>query len=993
MPSRRCADGRRSSRLLIAILLLAALALIGCSDFLDLTLPDYPSPVETPPIWQIRTATPDGAPPPTVAPPAPAATPSASATPALVTDPTAPPPDLVSEGSPTPALPEPSLPDADLPHAGLPDLIRNGGFERDGDWALPFTTYPAAYTRDRARSGQRAMRLGIVQGQDNRFSYSPARQTVTIPPDARRATLSFWLYTISGEPGPLERPVRPLARSLQQISLSGDVQYLLILNEREVWIDTLLWQRRNDGEWLYQEFDLTAYAGWTIKLHFGVFNDGVGTICGMFLDDVSLRVDAPSLQPEVTVTPTATAPYPPPVAPPTETVAPTSTRTPTPSATAEPTATLTDTPEPTATPTHTATHTPTWTPSPTATATPEPTPTATYTHTPTATATVTSTATPTSTVTPSTTATVTPSPTPSATATTTPTHTLTPTIGLRATSTPIPTATDTPTPMATPSPTPTPTSTYTSTATPTLTSTATATNTFTPTPSPTFTETATPTATATLTATATPTPTMTPSPTATATLTPTATASLTPTATATPTMTPSPTATATSTATFTATYTPTATFTATATPTATATLTPTPTPTRDPSLAAWTCIIYYAGDSGLGFFMERALERIEALGPLENTHVLVLLDVGGANYARRYEVQPGGKYEEGVNTWFLGNVNTGHPDTLANFITWAHDNYPAEHYYVAIADHGRATQGIAWDFSTHITVPQLRQALRQATRNGAWRIDVLHYDACLMGMLDHAYEIRDLADYWVASENLAVAAFAQDKYVAAAEREVSPRELAETICEVYFNHPWAARGARTIAAFDIHHVQTVTDALDGLAQALLNDIDALRPAIAAARYNTQKLDSRDYSAITQEDEYLDLYDFALKIQDAVVGYGASEAEVRQAAQAVIAALDGDFVVAAYAQGVSPNWPLDGAHGISIYFPPSATAPEFWSYTNNRLFELTGVNQWGAFLSAYYQVGRTPLVPEPPPDLSATQWPELSIEGLWQLIDARGQTPR
>jgi bacillopeptidase F (M6 metalloprotease family) len=50
----------------------------------------------------------------------------------------------------------------------------------------------------------------------------------------------------------------------------------------------LLWQRSH-------EFDLTAYAGQTIKLNVGVYNDGQDGITAMYLDDVSLEICCPSL--------------------------------------------------------------------------------------------------------------------------------------------------------------------------------------------------------------------------------------------------------------------------------------------------------------------------------------------------------------------------------------------------------------------------------------------------------------------------------------------------------------------------------------------------------------------------------------------------------------------------------------------------------------------------------------------------------------------------
>jgi hypothetical protein len=207
------------------------------------------------------------------------------------------------------------------------DLVINGGFETDEAWNIPDTEYPAAYTTAAAFKGQRSMRLGIEHIAHNRYSYSSVNQQVSIPADATSAQLRFHIYPWSGEPGPIPTPyprsqVTPLADSLPH-----DVQYLLLLDQHGNWIDTLMWQASNARTDQLWQFDLLPYAGQKIKLHFGVYNTGVGGVTGMYLDEVSLMVTAPSLCLPVTPTPTATR---------TVTATPTHTRTPTPTHTPSP---------------------------------------------------------------------------------------------------------------------------------------------------------------------------------------------------------------------------------------------------------------------------------------------------------------------------------------------------------------------------------------------------------------------------------------------------------------------------------------------------------------------------------------------------------------------------------------------------------------------------------------------------------------------------------
>jgi len=137
------------------------------------------------------------------------------------------------------------------------------------------------------------MRTGILVTADNRLSYSDARQTVMIPADADQARLRLWIYPLSGES--LLQPLPSLPKfngnSIFGLApLANDAQYVLILNQYNQELQTLLWQRSNSLTWTLMEFDLSAYVGSTIKIQFGTYNDGYGGITAMYVDDVSLEI-------------------------------------------------------------------------------------------------------------------------------------------------------------------------------------------------------------------------------------------------------------------------------------------------------------------------------------------------------------------------------------------------------------------------------------------------------------------------------------------------------------------------------------------------------------------------------------------------------------------------------------------------------------------------------------------------------------------------------
>jgi hypothetical protein len=178
--------------------------------------------------------------------------------------------------------------------SGCEEKIINGDFQGSGGWELPRTPYPARYASAQFLSPTDSMQVGIVAEGDNKRAYSSARQLVTIPAGSISASLVYHLYPLSGDPATLTRPLIPLGASPEEANLTDDAQFVLVLNEDEDVIDTLLWQTSNSGTWTRHEASLLGYPVETIKLYFGVFNDGEGGVTGMYVDDVSLEVCPPA---------------------------------------------------------------------------------------------------------------------------------------------------------------------------------------------------------------------------------------------------------------------------------------------------------------------------------------------------------------------------------------------------------------------------------------------------------------------------------------------------------------------------------------------------------------------------------------------------------------------------------------------------------------------------------------------------------------------------
>jgi len=175
------------------------------------------------------------------------------------------------------------------------DIVINGGFEGDGGWELPITPVTAHYTEQVVHNGRRAMQVGL-DTEPNVYGYSSARQVVAIPAGATNAWLSFYLYPVSEQATavsqaalfpdnlfqPDDNPTQPL---------SGDAQYVLLLDPatQAIW-QTVYWDVSNAQAWQPHQVNLTGYAGDSLVLLFGAFNDGLDGRTALYVDDVSLMV-------------------------------------------------------------------------------------------------------------------------------------------------------------------------------------------------------------------------------------------------------------------------------------------------------------------------------------------------------------------------------------------------------------------------------------------------------------------------------------------------------------------------------------------------------------------------------------------------------------------------------------------------------------------------------------------------------------------------------
>jgi len=72
-----------------------------------------------------------------------------------------------------------------------------------------------------------------------------------------------------------------------------DLQMMIVLNQNKQELKRFLNERSDTKSWKSFTYDLRQFAGQTVWIYFGTYNNGWGGIMGMYVDDASLIICRP----------------------------------------------------------------------------------------------------------------------------------------------------------------------------------------------------------------------------------------------------------------------------------------------------------------------------------------------------------------------------------------------------------------------------------------------------------------------------------------------------------------------------------------------------------------------------------------------------------------------------------------------------------------------------------------------------------------------------
>ena len=329
----------------------------------------------------------------------------------------------------------------------------------------------------------------------------------------------------------------------------------------------------------------------------------------------------------------------------------------------------------------------------------------------------------------------------------------------------------------------------------------------------------------------------------------------------------------------------------------------------------------------------------------------------------------------------IGETDMSDPQTLVDFVVWAMQTYPAEHYALVMSDHGMGWIGGWTDpdpYDGDMSLKEIDDALSTiVTETGIGQFDFFGFDACLMAQLETMSTIAPYAKYAAASEETepamgwAYAAILEDLVN---NPGMTGADLANAVVDsyVYEDYRITDEEARvsfieenydsgvdmtaeelaadmsidtTMSAIDLSQIVVLNEAMNELAMALSNTDQS---SVAAARSY-----SLSYTSVFDKgipDSFIDLGSFIELVVEE-----SGDSDVADAAQTVLDLLNQVVI------GEKHGEQRSGSTGLSFYFPNSelygmTTDEEFVSYTSIA-DRFATASLWDDFL-AYFYTGKS-----------------------------------
>lgn len=251
----------------------------------------------------------------------------------------------------------------------------------------------------------------------------------------------------------------------------------------------------------------------------------------------------------------------------------------------------------------------------------------------------------------------------------------------------------------------------------------------------------------------------------------------------------------------------------------------------------WLFIVWMAADNDLYYYSADDLSEMRnASGSVSVVVVYDGIGIGDGILV----LDESGNFQAVVGTMGI-DFNSGSYTNLEAWLETIFNQFDADHYALVIWDHGSAwiydsyyisTKVIGYDDfqGTAIAVSNLRKALENVLSGD--KLDILGFDACLMGSLEVVYELRNTADYIVASSFNEPAEGWDYSFLGEIAPDSTPLDVARMIVDSYreYYSSDTYQNELSLAVYDTSQVEGFVSALDSFTydlKANLSKVDAV----------------------------------------------------------------------------------------------------------------------------------------------------------------------
>lgn len=408
----------------------------------------------------------------------------------------------------------------------------------------------------------------------------------------------------------------------------------------------------------------------------------------------------------------------------------------------------------------------------------------------------------------------------------------------------------------------------------------------------------------------------------------------------------------------------------------------------------WTFIVYAAADNNLRDYASRNITQMANVGSNEYINILAHLDIrllGQKKMTRRYYVEKNNPAQ--ITMTEKTPMDSGDPQTLISACRWAIQEYPADHYFLVLWNHGTGIidpygrrqfdtnfmfsfnpnnnsyeldrsigfidliemlndpKGICWDESTgnYLTNQKLEMALNEivTTLLNGNKFDIIAFDACLMSMLEIAEITKRYAKIQISSQEVepgpgwrydqALLPFAKG----APDAGLLSAHIVDAFANAY--KPYGNRPGFadfTQSALDLTFIDQLEKNIDEIAKLLLQGLLA-EPVV----YKNIISQSRNKKNLTHFNEptYVDLYHLYSNLIMYIKHSGKVSTPL--AVELLKILQEGQTLITKAVIKNASGSNLPQAHGISVFFPERKIHP---SYKKSNFAK----NNWINFLTAY-----------------------------------------